>query len=456
MRRLLVQVLCITKILLCAADSLSLSEDNLKRLSEAGEQYVNEKIKESLLRVKQVKEKMEKEEEKHRHLMEALRHSGDKKKGAMQLARETEQKLEEAERQCRDLTKSFFGECRPCLENSCKAFFTSTCRRGYASFTFKVEDFFRKMASQFEATEQENSDKTSSAENKIKEDKTETELLQAEASFTQLLSNISDLYNHSVPMVKRMRHVLGPSLLEALTSELQPSSLSAPQDGSGDGFFKSLGLDHIFYSAFAFGKDVLGDVSSTVEDIFGEIQEADEYFHQSNRESLSAFGQHPDGYLCRALRRQASECWQLQNLCETCRNYLIKECPRLQQLHSEMEEMHTLLNASCLQYDNRLQLVHRHTADTQRWFWDTYGGLNWLANISSAQNNIFRVITVNLQPQLQTNSPRADSIVVVSILDSAPLTVLVPADLTVEDPVFIEYIAQQALTHYKEQIRGMK
>ncbi|MEQ2217245.1 hypothetical protein XENOCAPTIV_001170 [Xenoophorus captivus] len=220
------------------------------KLSEAGERYVNEKIKESLLRVKQVKEKMEKEEEKHRHLMEALRHSGDKKKGAMQLARETEQKLEEAERQCRDLTKSFFGE---------------------------------KMASQFEATEQENSDKTSSAENKIKEDKTETELLQAEASFTQLLSNISDLYNHSVPLVKRMRHVLGPSLLEALTSELQPSSLSAPQDGSGDGFFKSLGLDHIFYSAFAFGKDVLGDVSSTVEDIFGEIQEADEYFHQSNR-----------------------------------------------------------------------------------------------------------------------------------------------------------------------------
>lgn len=56
----------------------------------------------------------------------------------MQLARETEQKLEEAEQQCRDLTKSFFAECRPCVKDSCKAFFTSTCRRGYASFTFKV------------------------------------------------------------------------------------------------------------------------------------------------------------------------------------------------------------------------------------------------------------------------------------------------------------------------------
>ena len=56
----------------------------------------------------------------------------------MQLARETEQKLEEAEQQCQDLTRSSFEECRPCLEDTCKAYFTSTCRRGFASFTFKV------------------------------------------------------------------------------------------------------------------------------------------------------------------------------------------------------------------------------------------------------------------------------------------------------------------------------
>lgn len=56
----------------------------------------------------------------------------------MQLAKETQQKVEEAEQQCQDLTKSSFGECQPCLEDSCKAFYTSTCRRGFASFSFKV------------------------------------------------------------------------------------------------------------------------------------------------------------------------------------------------------------------------------------------------------------------------------------------------------------------------------
>uniref|UniRef100_A0A3B5QQY8 Clusterin n=1 Tax=Xiphophorus maculatus TaxID=8083 RepID=A0A3B5QQY8_XIPMA len=411
-------------------------------MSAAGEKYVNEEIKKSLLRVKQVKEKMEKEEEKHKYLMEEVRHSGDKKR----LARETEQKLEEAEQQCRDLTKSFFGECRPCLEDSCKAFFTSTCRRGYASFVFKVEDFFRKMASQVEATGM-NSDKLKSGSAEIKEDETDVELLQADAAFTQLLSNISDLYNHSISLMTSLQHVLGPSLLEA----------SASPDESDDSLLKSWGLDHILYSAFAFGKDVLQELSSTVEDVFEEIQEADEYFHHSNRESLSSFGQHPNGYLCRTLRRQASQCWQLQNLCETCGNNLIKECPQLQQLHSEMEEMHTLLNASRLQYDDRLQLVHRHTVDTQRWLGDTrhkYGWISWVANVSKAQSSIFRVIAVNLQQQLRTNDPEADSSVVVSILDSAPLTVSVPADLMVEDPAFVEYIADHALTLYKQQISG--
>lgn len=49
-------------------------------LSAAGEQCVDEEIKRALLGVKQVKETMEKKEERHRHLMEALRLSRGKKK----------------------------------------------------------------------------------------------------------------------------------------------------------------------------------------------------------------------------------------------------------------------------------------------------------------------------------------------------------------------------------------
>ncbi|XP_022622942.1 clusterin-like protein 1 [Seriola dumerili] len=468
MRGLLVQILCValSEVVLCAADPSPLSEDALQKLSAAGERYVDEEIKRALLGVKQVKEVMEKKEEKHRHLMDALRHSSDKKTGAMQLARETEQKLEEAEQQCQDLTKSSFEECRPCLEDTCKAFYTSTCRRGFASFSFKVEEFFRKMAAQLDATErvynqnEENAGWTSSPQNRVEEGKAELELLQAEASFGQLLSNISLLYNQSLTLVKKMQQRFGHSFFAAFTAEIQPSTLSGVQDDSTAGFLATAGLDHILDSVYDFGRNVLEEFSSTVTDVFEEIHEAEESFQPSSRDagSLTILGQSQSRYMCRRLRRQASECWQLQDLCETCKDYLLKECPSVQQLHSEMEEMYMLLNASRQQYDDRLQLVQRHTADTQRWLSsmdDKYGWVSQLSNSTAGPHDIFSVITVIPQEQMKNIRSKPDSSVVVTILDSAPFTVLVPADLEADDPAFIQYAAQEALTLHKQEIRSI-
>lgn len=77
----------------------------------------------------------------------------------------------------------------------------------------------------------------------------------------------------------------------------------------------------------------------------------------------------------------------------------LTECPSVQQLHSEMEEMYMLLNASRQQYDDRLQLVQRHTADTQRWLSnvdDKYGWVSQLSNSTVGPHNIFSLITVLL------------------------------------------------------------
>ncbi|XP_059183172.1 clusterin-like protein 1 [Centropristis striata] len=453
MWKLLLQVLCITEVLLCAADSPALSEDTLQKLSAAGERCVDEEIKRALLGVKQVKETMKQKEEKHRHLMDTLRHSSDKKKGAMQLVRESELKLEEAEQQCRVLTKSSFEECRPCLEDTCKAFYTSACRRGFASFSFKVEEFFRKMAAQLEATEQ-----VFSPEEQLTEEGADAELLQADASFSQLQSNLSLLYEQSVTLVKRMQQELGRSFLAAFTTEVQPGTQAALHGDSSAGFFRMAGLDHIFHSVSDFGRNVLEELSSTVADVFEEIQEAEEYFQQPSTDtgSLSALGQSQSRYLCRRLRRQASECWQLQTLCEACGEYLLKECPGVQQLHSEMEEMYMLLNASQQQHDDRLQLVQRHTVDTQRWLSSMLDKYGWISRLSnSTEHNIFSVITVNLQQQMKSSRPKADSSVVVTVLDSGPITVSVPAQLDVDDDAFIQYVAQEALTLHKQQIRGI-
>ena len=58
--------------------------------------------------------------------------------GAAQLAKEVNEKLQEAEEQCRDSLQAEWEECRPCLEEACKTFYTSNCRRGFSTFKAKV------------------------------------------------------------------------------------------------------------------------------------------------------------------------------------------------------------------------------------------------------------------------------------------------------------------------------
>lgn len=62
---------------------------------------------------------------------------------AAKLAQEVFEKLEEAEEQCRESLQTEWEECRPCLEDACKNFYTSTCRRGFATFHTKAWKYLK-------------------------------------------------------------------------------------------------------------------------------------------------------------------------------------------------------------------------------------------------------------------------------------------------------------------------
>lgn len=152
----------------------------------------------------------------------------------------------------------------------------------------QVEEFFRKMAAQVDrATEllyeqnEEDLAVTTTPENQVKEDEADVEVLQADALFSQLLSNMSLLHNQSVTLVKRMQHIFEHSFVAAFNTELQPSTLSTNQGGSN--FFRTMGLDHFIDSMYDFGRNVLEELSSTVADAFEELQGAEEFFQETSR-----------------------------------------------------------------------------------------------------------------------------------------------------------------------------
>lgn len=57
------------------------------------------------------------------------------------------------------------------------------------------------------------------------------------------------------------------------------------------------------------------------------------------------------------------------------------------------------------------------------------------------------------QTEEGNNTPAADTTVEVNILNSPTLTLTVPAGLGLQDPAFIQYVAQEALGMYKQMAR---
>ncbi|XP_037644451.1 clusterin-like protein 1 [Sebastes umbrosus] len=435
-----------------------ISEDTLKQLSLDGEKLVDEEVRRALYGVKQMKEVMWSNEQKHEHLMKSLRHSSDKKKGADQLAKEVTEKLEEAEEQCKNSLQSEWEACRPCLEDACKTFYTSTCRRGFGTFHAKVGNFFRRVSRRFGPREP-SMDAGDILVNQGPEN-TDTDVDRIEDSFNRLTGRVGMLVSRSVALVSRMSSRLDKVLQRAFLNDsdiLTEETPSAdPYDPSQDsGFLQGVGLDEVLDSFFDFGKSVVEEFGAVVTQVFDDVHEAVEEEKKKARVSFPRFLQNKK--LCRDLRKQTSECWQLQSQCEACQGALLTECPSVRELHVELDEVSQLLDVSKEQYDEILSIVQRHTDETVNWLSNMAAEFSWVAQAvsnSSTVGNIFRISMVAPKIHDEQNASVTETRVEVSILNSPPLLLSVPGELELRDPAFIQYVAQEALNKYKEIVRN--
>ncbi|XP_051266257.1 clusterin-like protein 1 [Dicentrarchus labrax] len=431
------------------------SEDTLKQLSIDGEKLVDEEVRRALYGVKQMKEVMWRNGQKHEHLMKSLQHSSEKKNGASQLAKEVTEKLEEAEEQCKDSLQSEWEECRPCLEDACKTFYTSTCRRGFATFHAKVENLFRRVSRRFGPREP----RTDAGDILVNQgpDNSEAEVVRIEDSFNHLISKVGTLVNRSVTLVSRMSTRLDKVLQRAFLNHTDTlmETTTDPYDPSRDsGFLQGVGLEEVLDSFFDFGKSVVEEFGAVVTQVFDDLNEAVQEEKKKARETFPRFLRNRK--LCRDLRKQTSECWQLQNQCEACQGALLTECPSVRELHVELDEVSQLLDVSKEQYDEILSIVKRHTDETVSWLSNMAAEYNWVAQAvsnSSTPENIFRIIMVAPKNHEDQNVSVTETKVEVKILNSSPLILSVPRELELQDPAFIQYVTQEALSKYKEMVR---
>uniref|UniRef100_A0A3Q2E5G5 Clusterin n=2 Tax=Cyprinodon variegatus TaxID=28743 RepID=A0A3Q2E5G5_CYPVA len=432
------------------------SEGILKQLSEDGEKLVNEELERALYGVKQMREVMWRNEQKHEHLMNSLKHSGDKKKGAAQLAKDVTEKLEEAEEQCKDSLQSEWEECRPCLEDACKTFYTSTCRRGFASFRTKVENFFQRVSRRFGPRERP----LEAVDILMNQgpDESEKDVVHIEDSFKRVLSQVGTLVNRSITLVSRISSKLDGALQRAFLNNTDVESEESPSDpyypARDSGFLQGVGLEEVLESFFDFGKSVVEEFGAVVTQVFDDLHKTEKEETKKEQESFRRYLR--NRRLCKDLRRETSECWQLQSKCEACQGALLTECPSVRELHVELDDVSQLLDVSKEQYDEILSIVQHHTDETVKWLSNMVAEFSWVAQAvsnSSVTQNIFRITMVAPESHDEQNMSATETKVEVEVLNSPPLMLNIPKELELQDPAFIQYVAQEALDKYKEMVR---
>uniref|UniRef100_A0A8C4Z593 Clusterin n=1 Tax=Gadus morhua TaxID=8049 RepID=A0A8C4Z593_GADMO len=443
-------VLATTLVVLHAAleeQPNALPVETLKQLSLDGEKLVDAEVKRALYGVKDIKEVMRSNELKHQHLMKSLKRSSEKKEGAAQLKQEVTEKLIQAEQKCRDSLQSEWEQCRPCLEEACKSFYTSTCRRGFASFRTKAQSFFHRVSRRSvpqEPTVEAGDIMVNQEPGSQQAEAAEVALI--EASFSQLMRRVGGLVERSRTLVGRSRSRLDDALRGAFFNrdesesdggsegEIADPASPGPFDPAHDsGFLQGVGLDEVLDSFYDFGRSVVEEFGAVVATkVLPKDFQGPEGGRTQGTWKLLPY--HSYSKLCRDLRRQTSECWQLQHQCEACQGPLLKECPSVRELHVALEEASQLLEVCREQYEEVLAVVQRHTDQTLGWLGDMAAEYSWVA------------------PEWTEEGSGATE-VRVTVLNSAPLTFSVPGELQVQDPGFLQYVTQEALDRYKDMVR---
>ncbi|NXX12802.1 CLUL1 protein, partial [Podargus strigoides] len=432
-------------------------QENLKLLSEVGEKYVDEEVKKALIGIKQMKIMMERNEDKHVDLMKTLKKSSEEKQQALRLMDEVKERLEEEERQCQVSLKNIWDECQSCLESTCMRYYT-TCKHDLSTFRTKVEEFLRKIPPLIFTFHEDQGKDIQFNEKPEKED---TQLVKMEDLFSQLLSDMSSIFDRSIIFFKQMQKEFDQSFQTYFVSDLDlnesPSMPALPEDITRSiGSQKGWDIPGFLQIVFDFSKTVFQGVSEVITEVF------DEYRDKRRDVQEQAEGKYPDRSgmfsktvsgrrrpLCRELQENSSGCPQFGERCRKCQDNLLHDCPNVPELHIKFDEAFKLVNLSGEQYEQILQVVQRHTEDTSyllNKMKERFGWVSELSNMTIGPENIFNIVKVVPGDP----SGKNETVVDVNILTSPTFTIKVPPNLDPKSAEFIEYVAAKALKLYKQ------
>lgn len=438
-------LLCVT-LLLAREDRWVLgdplvSDSDLQEMSTQGSKYINKEIQNAVKGVKEIKNLIEKTNEERKSLLSTLEEAKKKKEDALEETRDSEMKLKAFPEVCNETMMALWEDCKPCLKQTCMKFYARVCRSGSGLVGRQLEEFLNQSSPFYFWM---NGDRIDSL---LESDRQQSHILDAmQDSFNQVSGIMDTLFQdrffthepqdtHSFSPFRRPHFFHPKSRLVRSILPLSP--------------YGSLGFHDMFQPFF--------------EMIHQAQQAMDPQSHRPAFQPLDVdfMREGADNRtVCKEIRHNSTGCLKMKDQCEKCREILSVDCstnnPAQAQLRQELNDSLQVAELLTQKYNELLQSYQRKMLSTSSLLEQLNDQFSWvsqLANLTQGEDPAYlRVSTVTTHTS-DSDAPSRVTEVVVKLFDSDPITVVIPEEVSRDNPTFMDTVAEKALQEYRRKKR---
>lgn len=421
------------------------SDRELQEMSTEGTKYVNKEIKNSVKGLKQIRTLIEHTNDERKSLLGSLEEAKKKKEEALTDTRDTEMKLKVSQEVCNETMMALWEECKPCLKQTCMKFYARVCRSGSGLVGRQLEEFLNQSSPFYFWI---NGDRIDS-------------LLESDRQQSHVLDAMEDRFN-------RMSSIMDEVFQDRFFSR-------EPLEASYFSPFNSSPRRSFFYqpkSRFArnimpfpmFATPTFPDMFQVLFDMIHQAQQAmDVHFHRPSYQfpmpDFSAEG-NDNRSVCKEIRHNSTGCLRMKDQCAKCQEILSVDCsasnPAQNQLRQELNNSLQLAEKFTREYDELLQSYQQKMINTSSLLKQLNDQFNWvsqLANLTRSEDQYSLHVTTVASHSSDSSVPTGFTKVVLKLFDSDPITVTMPADVSRNNPKFMETVAEKALQEYRRSHR---
>ncbi|XP_051016688.1 clusterin isoform X1 [Acomys russatus] len=414
-------------------------------MSAQGSRYVNKEIQNAVQGVKHIKTLIEKTNAERDSLLNSLEEAKKKKEDALDNTRDSEMKLKAFPEVCNETMMALWEECKPCLKQTCMKFYARVCRSGSGLVGHQLEEFLNQSSPFYFWM---NGDRVDSL---LESDRQQSQVLDAMQDSFARVSGIMDtlfqdrFFTHELQdthyispfgFPHRRPHFLYPK--SRLVRSLMPLS-----------HYGALSFHNMFQPFF----DMIHQAQQAMD---VQLHGPGVHFMPINLEEGE-----DDRTVCKEIRHNSTGCLKMKGQCEKCQEILSVDCstnnPAQAHLRQELNDSLQVAERLTQRYNELLRSLQTKMLNTSSLLEQLNEQFNWvsqLANLTQGEDQYYlRVSTVTTHSS-DSEVPSRVTEVVVKLFDADPITVVLPEEVSRDNPKFMDTVAEKALQEYRRKNRA--